>query len=425
MSHRSACARRGRMVAAPVAGALLASAAVAMVAATPGRAAPPATCSSTGGDSTVQEDIGGVPYFVVTFLGDGTFTPDQTMDVEYLIVAGGGGGGRGNNNLGGGGGGGGGVQTNIGTPLQVSAPSSVVIGAGGDARGNGNVSDNGGDSSAFGITATGGGGGNGGASAVPAGSGGSGGGGGSATGNTAAGAGTGSQGNDGGAGRSATQDAGGGGGGFSAAGSAAGNGAGGAGGAGLTTTDFGPAITVAGGGGGSSRTTGGAGGTGGGGAGGDDANRAGVSGTPNSGGGGGAGYRAAAGDGGSGIVKVRYRKYCENPSPPQSMSFSSPTLSWSAPEFVPSALPLTSYTVVYADLANTGDKLSVYARGSTGTSIDITGVDAAECASDNPGWTCVLTGGDLVSGHTYAFRVFARTASTLGQLSSTVNYLVP
>ena len=155
------------------------------------------------------------------------------------------------------------------------------------------------------------------------------------------------------------------------------------------------------------------------------ANRAGESATPNSGGGGGAGYRSAGGTGGSGIVIARFRKYCQNPTPPQSVAFSSPTLSWSAPSFVPSALPLTSYTVTYTDSTNATSSGSIYARGATSTSVDITGLTESECTDNNPGWTCALTGGELVSGHTYAFRVFARTASTLGQLSAPVNYLVP
>lgn len=424
VSARLAVSRKRRV---PLAVGVVLLGSLSVLAAVPGSAAGPTSCSATGGDTTSDETIGGVKYIVVTFLADGTFTPSQTMDVEYLIVAGGGGGSRGNQNLGGGGGGAGGVQVNVGSPLQVSAPSGVVVGAGGTAKGNATVANNGHDSSAFGVTATGGGGGNGGASGVPAGSGGSGGGGGSAGGNTASGSGSGGQGNDGGDGRSATQDAGGGGGGFTSAGAAAADGTGGTGGDGLTTSDFGGTVSVAGGGGGSSKTTGAAGGSGGGGAGGNDpaANRAGENAVPNTGGGGGAGYRAAGGDGGSGIVKVRFRKYCQNPSSPQSVGFSAPTLSWSAPSFVPSALPLTSYTVTYTDSANSTSSGSIYARGSTATTINITGATPAACASNNPGWTCAMTGGDLVSGHTYEFQVFARTASTFGALSSAVPYVAP
>ena len=397
--------------------------------ATPASGAAPASCTSTGG-TTVQQTIGGVPYIVVTFNADGTFTPNQVTPVEYLIVAGGGGGGRGNTSLGGGGGGGGGVQSNIGSAVAVSTPQSMVVGGGGTGAGAaGSRGANGGDSSAFGVTATGGGGGGstGNNGVGPGADGGSGGGGSSRTSFTAGGAGTVGQGNQGGAGRQTNTKSGGGGGGNSAAGTAGTSATGGNGGAGLTTTDFGVSASFAGGGGGSAITTRGEGGVGGGGAGGRDplASRPGTGGTANTGGGGGAGYRAAGGVGGSGVIKLRYRKYCLNPSTPTSASLVSPTLSWAAPVFVPPSQTITSYTVTYTLASNATSSGSIYARGSTSTSLDVTGSTEGACTTNNPGWTCVLGAGDLVSGETYEFRVFARTATTLGQMTSALTYVVP
>ncbi|MDO8309684.1 MAG: fibronectin type III domain-containing protein [Actinomycetota bacterium] len=414
---------------AGVSAAVLSAIVLAVLTAPPAAGDGPVACTSTGG-TVVQQDIGGVKYLVATFSADGTFTPGQETPVEYLIVGGGGGGGRGNTSLGGGGGGAGGVQQNIGSPVTVSTPQAVTIGAGGTGGATAGVrGTNGTDSSAFGVTATGGGGGgssgNNGNGAGAAG--GSGGGGSSRAANSAGGAGSGSQGSAGGAGREAATSAGGGGGGHGAPGTGAAAATGGNGGSGLTTTDFGPSASFAGGGGGSAITTRGEGGTGGGGAGGQDpaASRAGTAGTANTGGGGGAGYRSAGGDGGSGVVKVRYRKYCLNPSAPTSPSLVSPTVSWSAPVFVPPAQAIASYTVTYKNTTNAASSGAVYARGSAATSLDITGLTAAACTSNNPGWTCVLGDGNLVSGQTYEFRVFARTATTLGQMTTALNYVVP
>ncbi|MHB8794625.1 MAG: glycine-rich domain-containing protein [Candidatus Nanopelagicales bacterium] len=410
--------------------AMLLSALVAsVVAAPPAAGEGPVACTSTGG-TVVQQDIGGVKYLVATFTVDGTFTPGQTTPVEYLIVGGGGGGGRGNSGLGGGGGGAGGVRQNIGSPVTVSTPQQVTVGVGGAGAATAGVrGTNGADSSAFGVTATGGGGGgSSGSNANGTGAaGGSGGGGGSRATYSAGGAGTGGQGSAGGAGRESATKAGGGGGGNAAAGTDATAGTGGTGGAGLTTTDFGASASFAGGGGGSAITTRGEGAVGGGGAGGQDpaVSRAGTAGTPNTGGGGGAGYRSAGANGGSGVVKVRYRKYCLNPSAPTSPSLVSPTFSWAAPAFVPPSQAVASYTVTYRDTASLTSSGSIYARGSSATSLDITGVDVSACTSRNPGWTCVLGGGDLVSGRTYEFRVFARTASTLGQMTNALSHVVP
>ena len=72
---------------------------------------------------------------IITFTGDGTFTPTSAFNVEYLVVAGGGGGGGAYQSPGGAGGGGGGYKTNVGgTALGVTAQSySINVGAGGSA----------------------------------------------------------------------------------------------------------------------------------------------------------------------------------------------------------------------------------------------------------------------------------------------------
>ena len=49
----------------------------------------------------------------------------------------------------------------------------------------------------------------------------------------------------------------------------------------------------------------------------------------------------------------------------------------------------------------------------------------ASCTIGNPGRTCLLANGELVSGQTYQFRVFARTASSIGQMTASFGYTVP
>lgn len=398
--------------------------AIALIPAPAAEAAAPGSpqCNATGGTITANG-----AYFVHTFTASGTFTPAQTMDVEYLVVAGGGGGGRGNANLGGGGGGAGGVRTNVGSPTQVSGAQPITVGGGGaGAAVQGARGTSGTDSSGFGVTATGGGGGGstGNDGVGPGANGGSGGGGSSRTGFTAAGTGAVGQGSNGGAGREAATDSGGGGGGQSAVGVAGASGAGGNGGAGITTSAFGPSASYAGGGGGSSITTGGSGGTGGGGAGGNNASRPGVAAATNSGGGGGAGYRGAGGAGGSGIVIVRYLKNAGCPTEPTSATFSNPTFSWVAPTPMPFGQTISSYTVVYREQGGPSLAWGIYARSGTATSANITAATSAACALVNAApWSCVLGKGDLVSGRTYEFRVFARTSTSgLSKMSSIVTF---
>jgi hypothetical protein len=273
-------------------------------------------------------------YIVHTFLTSGTFTPTYAGTVDYLVVAGGGGGGnaRGSNWGSAGGAGAGGFRTASG--LAVTAQSyTIIIGQGG-AGGPDSTSDsavNGEDSSALGITSTGGG--KGGSGNYDGTAGGSGGGGGYN--NKAGGAGnypntSPSQGYGGGAGTN-TQSSGGGGGAGAIGQAGQSTTQGGAGGVGedevmglnaadsytlLTNANVGHVVSgaryFAGGGGGGtySAGTGGSGGYGGGGAGGNPPG-AGTNATANTGGGGGGASATAlpsptGGAGGSGIVIIRY-----------------------------------------------------------------------------------------------------------------------
>lgn len=255
--------------------------------------------AATGGTITV------IPgYIVHTFTVDGTFTPAQPLDVEYLLVGGGGAGG-----LAGGGGAGGWLA---GTFPALPQAYAVAIGAGG-------VGDNdspylwapGGNTTVFGLVAQGGGGGGTtGAGNDSDGQDGGCGGGAAINGDV----GDGAQGGDGGSWSLDGGDAaGGGGGGANAAG---GDGlaspfatAGGVGGAGKESDINGTPTHYAGGGGGYSTDNPGAGGVGGGGDGeGVGAGSPGTDGEDGKGGGGGAGTNAG-GDtcsGGKGIVILRY-----------------------------------------------------------------------------------------------------------------------
>ena len=253
--------------------------------------------SATGGTITTRGD----GYKVHTFTSSGTFTPDGSGTVEYLVVAGGGGGGG--NGGGGGGGGAGGLKYSA--SYEVTAQAYTVTIGGGGAGSSSGAGASGSDSVFGSITATGGGGG--GARAVAALNGGSGGGaGGSGASSSGKGTGTVGQGKDGGDG---VEDAGGGGGGAGAVGGIGSSGCSGSGGMGLSYSTSGASTTYAGGGGGSYNSTSpcGQGGLGGGGKG-VTSGTAAVSGTANTGGGGGGGQLAygAGGNGGSGVVIIVY-----------------------------------------------------------------------------------------------------------------------
>jgi hypothetical protein len=259
-------------------------------------------------------------YWMHTFTGSGTFSSQQSLEVDALVVAGGGGGGSGNR---GGGGGAGGFRLLPATSLTAGS-YPVLVGAGGSGINSGVLGTQGFDgspSALLSINSLGGGGGGAGPDGgpFPQGSdgrpGGSGGGGGvnAASGQYArgGGAGTAGQGNNGGSSGHdhATYGKGGGGGGAGAAGnSISANGQTGAGGIGAIWNG----TYYAGGGGGAGDGTNGTGpgGLGGGGSAGFSGTPAGEAGTANTGGGGGAGWfnpNASAGAGGSGVVVIRYR----------------------------------------------------------------------------------------------------------------------
>ena len=279
------------------------------------------TPKATGG--YVYEDSN---YWYHSFPFSGTFTPNQSLNVDYLVVAGG---GSGCGGYYGGGGGAGGYRT--GTSLSVTATNyAITVGAGGAGNNTaGNYFANNGNDSVFStITSTGGGGG-GNENTNWSGRNGGSGGGAQSTGSVGLGntpSTSPSQGNNGGTGinKGAAGAAAGGGGGASAVGGNASNAVGGTGGAGsnslsswATVTSTGVNGYYAGGGGGGVTDNGtgrAAGGTGGGGLGGWRDNFGGSDGVASTGsGGGGAGGGATTalltgGNGGSGIVIVRYAK---------------------------------------------------------------------------------------------------------------------
>jgi hypothetical protein len=272
-------------------------------------------------------------YYIHTFTSDGTFTPNQALTCDYLVVAGGGAGER----TAGGGGGAGGLRStttatggggSLESALSLTATAyTVTVGAGG--TGSASVAATSGSNSVFStITSTGGG--AGGAhrfnNGVAGGSGGGSGGGDDAgtPGGQTGGAGTTNQGYAGGNSTSNANRGGGGGGGAGAVGAVGGAPTGGNGGNGVAISISGTSVFYAGGGGGVGCPTalgggvspggaGGTGGSGGGGTGGFGTTNAGLtSGTVNrGGGGGGGGYDGSnpltGGNGGSGIVIVRYK----------------------------------------------------------------------------------------------------------------------
>jgi hypothetical protein len=394
------------------------------------QAAGPVVCTATGGTITNDVTIDGIRYNIHVFNSSGTFTPAQATRVDYLVVGGGGGGGGGRGTTGGtrgmGGGGGGGAVVTGSLELTASG-HSITRGNGGTAGTVTTIGGTGATSSIGAFVTAAGGGGGGAAGGTGLGGNGASGGGGSGD-DVARAGGTASAGNAGGTGSNGggtfANRAGGGGGG---AGGAAGNAAsavGGAGGAGVSSSITGSAQTYGGGGGGGGTTAGA--GNGGGGNGSTNGNA--TAGSANRGGGGG-GARSSTttsrtgGAGGTGVVIIRYPRFCLNPSPPTSVAFANPTMSWGAPVYVPASQTVTSYTITYRQSGDTSSG-NIYARGSSATSLNITGVDQAACSSNNPGWTCDASI-NLVSGESYEFRVFARTASSLGQMSGTVPYTVP
>lgn len=271
------------------------------------------TVKASGGDDVYSDGT----YWYHVFKNSGTFTPLQSLNVDYLVVAGGGSGGT---NIGGGGGAGG-ARCTVGATggggslesalsLTGNTGYTVTVGAGGAAASAGNNRGNAGSNSVFStITSIGGGGG--GNRNTSNGNGGSpsGGGGYGSSGGGLGAAGTTNQSFAGGnAFISSGSFGSGGGGGTNGTGANGTSTAGGNGGSGITSSISGSSATYAGGGGGGADSgTAGSGGSGGGGAGAVGAGNA-VNGTTNTGsGGGGNGTNVlVSGAGGSGIVIVRY-----------------------------------------------------------------------------------------------------------------------
>ena len=271
------------------------------------------TLTGTVSGSVRSEDIvdNNNQYRVHTFTGTGSFIPDYSGEVEYLIVGGGGSGGADNA----GGGGGGGVL--MGTYSVVSGTTyNVTVGTGGDQTiGNQGRGNNGTASTLFGLTALGGGAGGGGVGGNYDGN--SGGSGGGAAGEVVStgGAGTAGQGFAGG---NSSADSGGGGGGAGGAGGNGGANTGGTGGIGVYSGITGRGQWYGGGGGGGAENSNAnryAAGLGGGMVGGYyqiNTTRTYAGGWDYTGGGGGGGtYPGAApyygGSGGNGIVVIRYK----------------------------------------------------------------------------------------------------------------------
>jgi hypothetical protein len=261
-----------------------------------------ATSGSISSGGIVTEEDG---FRIHTFRSSGTFSIQESRDVEYLVVAGGASGGG---NVGGGGGAGGLLTGTI--TLSPADDYDVIVGAGGAASPN-SVVGNDGNGSSFGtlISTTGGGGGGNGDNSGR--NGGSGGGGGASSGApTVGGTGITEQGFGGGKGTGSigTYSAGGGGG----AGAVGVDGvqgvAPGDGGVGVSSSISGTATFYAGGGGGGSATATNlsSGGLGGGGSGGRQSpSVVATDAVPNTGGGGGGGA-GPSGAGGSGFVIIRY-----------------------------------------------------------------------------------------------------------------------
>jgi hypothetical protein len=253
-------------------------------------------------------------YWYHTFANSGSFTPLNNLEVDFLVVAGGGGGGGGYQ---GGGGGAGGMLES--TAIVSAGSYSIVVGAGGRGATSGSPNQSGSNSSAFGLTTTGGGMGAGemqafGASGtIFAAGGGSGGGTGHPVYQSAqlGVVGPPRQGFNGGTNWGGCCSNAGGGGAGEAGFFTPSNGNASRGGDGRPSTVTGQGIFYAGGGGGANRSGGtrARGGAGGGGAGGN--NDSGTAGTNGLGGGGGGGGSAngtgIGGAGGSGVVVIRYR----------------------------------------------------------------------------------------------------------------------
>jgi hypothetical protein len=281
-------------------------------------------------DETTPKATGGYvysdsTYYYHAFPFSGTFTPNQSLTCDYLVIAGGAGGSY----DAGGGGGAGGLRSTVGTTggggslesaLSLTAQAyTVTVGAGGAGALTGSRRGaNGSDSTLSTVTSTGGGGGGNIHSGGTTGSSGGSGGGGGITGGSG-GARTVGQGYAGGGGSSNTYGGGGGGGAGAAGTAGSSTTGGGAGGNGVqitalayaTATGVDGGYYAGGGGGGSNVNPPAPGGLGGGGQGGTPGGaniKSGIVNTGSGGGGCGGGDSTGFGNGGSGLVIVRYAK---------------------------------------------------------------------------------------------------------------------
>jgi len=237
-------------------------------------------------------------YYYHTFGASGTFTPQQSLTADYLLIGGGAGGSNG-------GGGAGGFRAFTSQSLTATG-YTVTVGAGGNAGANGGAS-------SFNSNSASGGGKGGGATGTAGGSGGG-------AGNDSPQ--TGGAGNSGGytpvegyAGGNGAANSGGGGGGASQVGYSSSGTTGGNGGNGTNAYSSWAAVTgtgvngyYAGGGAGAGSSSGGTGGLGGGGRAELNGSSGGASGIVNTGSGGGGGWLISSGAGASGLVIIRYLK---------------------------------------------------------------------------------------------------------------------
>ena len=270
----------------------------------------PGTAKATGGTIT-YDNFGRVIH---TFTSSGTFTPNQALTCDYLVVAGGGSGGK----WIGAGGGAGGVRSTVTTTggggsletaLSLAATAyTVTIGAGGASQTTSSTAGNNGSSSTFSTVTSTGGGGGGAYSNIAGVTGGSGGGGGH---QAVGGSGTANQGFAGGSAVTAANFQSAGGGGAGAVGASSTGSGPGAGGSGIATSITGSSVSYGGGGGGTANAANGAAGGSGGGGAGSLISGDGVAGTANTGGGGGGNGNGQpsniSGAGGSGVVIIRYQ----------------------------------------------------------------------------------------------------------------------
>lgn len=408
---------------------------------------------TTSSGSIYSYRLRGVSYSGMSFLVDGTFTPNRAMTLDYVLVGGGGGGGLGTS-LGSGGGGGGGEVKIIVDADVLQETYAIDVGDGGTS-GNA-LPGQGGDGKSSSITGIGfsdtvAGGGGGGAGTTTAADyvgrpGATGGGAGSrglvGSGGTASALGAGA-----GGGASAALNGGGGGGGGAGEGMGGEDPigvrglstSGGNGGYGVVTEIFNDGSTpegFGGGGGGGVALTG----TAGTGPmsvygpledtltyGGADAVKGslawgGVDGTGGGGGGGGkSGTNKSGGTGGVGTIQMRYLWFPESTSSPATTTLDPSThvLAWSTPEYKP--FPMTAYTVIYR--VHGTSAWNTYARSDATLpntfvmSSTLTGCQGANSAA----WTCILGiglgGGDLTAP-SYDVAVFGRSALRLGQIAT-------